>query len=130
MISTKNVDIGGKYRKLSDRFKGEDSKGMLLGIPLGIPSLKSAVDNCIENGNGELLTNAVIESTFWTAIVWGEQKYTATGDVWVKAGTSDFLDSGIRLYELQGTSRGYQLVSTSDPSQSVKVDYVLSMATW
>ena len=84
------------------------------------------VDNCIESGKGDLLTNAVIESTFWWAIVWGEQKYTATGDVWVKAGTSDLLESGIRLYELQGTPSGYQLVSTSDPSQSVKVDYLLS----
>jgi hypothetical protein len=124
LISTKNVDIGGKYKRLDGRYMGEDGKGMVIGIPLGIPSLKTAVDNCIEKGRGDLLTNAVLESSFWTFIIYGEEKYTVTGDVWVKAGTSDLLNPSINLYELQGTPRGYELVSLSDPSQRVKVDYL------
>ena len=50
LISTKNVDIGGKYKKLDERYTGEDSRGDILGIPLGMPNLKTAVDNCIEAG--------------------------------------------------------------------------------
>ncbi len=126
LISTKNVEIGGKYKKLPDRFKGEDKKDMVLAIPLGIPDLKTAVDNCIEAGGGELLSNAVLESSFWTVVVWGEQKYTVTGDVWVKGESSDLTNPQIELYELQRSPLGYELVSTTDPAQTVKVDYLLS----
>ena len=126
MISTKNVEVGGKYKKLDQRYKGEDSKGMFIGIPLGIPNLKTAVDNCIEAGNGELLSNAVVESSFWTAIIWGETKYIVTGDVWLKATTSDLYDPSVQLYELQGQSGNYRLVSTIDITRHVQVDYLLS----
>jgi hypothetical protein len=126
VISTKNVDIGGKYKKMEGRYKGEDGRGVFLGIPLGQPNLKTAVDNCIESGNGELITNAVIDASFWTAIVWGEQKYTVTGDVWTKASMSDLQNPGIDLYELQGGQKGYTLMSTTDPSRAYKVDYLAS----
>lgn len=126
LISTKNAEIGGKYKRLPDRYKGEDAKGMFIGIPLGIPNLKTAVDNCIEAGKGELLSNAVVESSFWTVIIWGEEKFTVTGDVWVKGESSDLLNPEIQLYELQETSHGYELFSTAEPGQSVKVDYLLS----
>jgi len=126
LISTKNVDIGGKYKKLDGRYTGEDAKGMLLFIPLGTPNLKTAVDNCIENGKGELITNAVLESSFWTAIVWSEQKFVVTGDVWTKAGTADLLNPQVKIYELRSTSEGLNLVCLTDPSNKVKVDYLAS----
>ena len=126
LISTKNVEIGGKYKKLDTRYKGEDGRGILLGIPLGMPNLKTAVDNCIEAGTGELLTNAVVESSFWWAIIWGEQKYIVTGDVWTKASSSDLRDIPDQLYNLEGSASGYHLVSASDPVERVKVDYFCS----
>jgi hypothetical protein len=126
VISTKNVEIGGKFKKLDARFKGEDSKGMFLGIPLGVPSLKTAVDNCIEAGKGDLLTNAVLDMSFWTVIIWGEQKYTATGDVWMKAGMSDLRDGATDLSELRADALGYELVSVQEPSRVVRVDYLAS----
>ena len=49
IISTKNVDIGSQYKKV-DRFKGTDSRPDVLFIPLGVPDLKQAVDDCIEEG--------------------------------------------------------------------------------
>ncbi len=125
VISTKNVELGAKYKKL-DRFKGVDSRPDILFIPLGIPDLKQAVDNCIEAGNGELLTNAVVEAGYWTAIVYGERKYTVTGDVWARASTSDLLNPNIELFELQVGTSGFILSSTTDPSQKVNVDYFAS----
>jgi hypothetical protein len=126
LLSTKNVEIGGKYKKLDGRFKGEDVKGMLLTIPLGMPSFKTAVDNCIESGKGDLITDAVLDQTFWTAIVWGEQGFTITGDVWVKASTSELIRPGADLFELQAGAKGFQLVSLSDPRRTVHVDYMVS----
>jgi hypothetical protein len=125
LISTKNVDIGGKYKKLNERYKADDTKGMILGIPLGVPSLKTAVDNCIEAGKGDLLTNAVLESSFWTVIVWGQVSYSVAGDVWVRAETGDLMNPSIDLYELEGGPQGYQLVSVSNPQKTVKVDYLV-----
>jgi hypothetical protein len=126
LLSTKNVEIGGKYKKLDGRFKGEDIKGMLLVIPLGIPSFKTAVDNCIESARGDLITDAVLDQTFWTAIVWGEQGFTITGDVWVKASTSELIRPGAELFELQAGAKGFQLVSLSEPRRTVQVDYMVS----
>lgn len=123
LISTKNVDIGGKYKKLDERYAGEDSRGDILGIPLGMPNLKTAVDNCIEAGNGELLTNAVIDASYWTAIFYGERKYTVTGDVWVKASISDLVNPNEVLFELKSNSHSFVLVSTTDPAKVIKVDY-------
>ena len=122
LISTKNVDIGGKFKKL-ERYTGVDSKPMILGIPLGYPNLQQAVDNCIEAGKGDLLTNAVLEFSGWTIILYGEQKYNVKGDVWVKASTSDLYNPHIELYELRANNAGYQLVSILDPNKSIKVDY-------
>ncbi len=123
LISTKNVDIGGKYKKLDDRFTGEDMKPMILTIPIGVPDLKQAVDNCIESGKGELLSNAVVESSFWTVIIYGQMKYVVRGDVWVKASLSDLADPAADLYELRFAASGYQLVSMTNPANTVKVDY-------
>ena len=127
LISTKNVDIGGKYKKLDERYTGEDSRGDILGIPLGMPNLKTAVDHCIEAGEGDLLTNAVIDASYWTAIFYGERKYTVTGDVWVKASISDLLNPNEELFELKANSHSFVLVSIKDPAKVVKVDYFASV---
>lgn len=126
LISTKNVEIGGKYKKIEGRFEGDDSKPSILGIPLGQPNLKTAVDNCIESGNGDLLTNAVLDFSFWSVIIYGQSKYTVSGDVWVKASMSDLLNGNQNLYVLRPGPKGYQLVSLSDPSKVVKVEYLVS----
>jgi hypothetical protein len=123
LISTKNVDIGGKYKKLDTRFKAEDRKPVIIGIPIGIPNIKTAVDNCIESGKGELLTNAVLDVSFWTMIVYGEQWYTVTGDVWVK---SEIAENGEEIFELLPGSNGYVLVSVNDHSNKIQVDYFLA----
>jgi hypothetical protein len=126
LISTKNVEIGGKYTKVEGRFEGEDSKGVILGIPLGQPNLKTAVDNCIEAGNGSLLTNAVIDASYWSAIIWGQQKITVTGDVYVKAEMSDLLNSNEEFFELRVNSESFTLVSLKNPTKIIKVDYFVS----
>lgn len=125
LISTKNVDIGGKYKKMA-RHNGKDTKHVILGIPLGTPDLKQAVDNCIEAGNGELITNAVLEYNWWTAIVYGQMTYSVVGDVWGKADMSNLLTPDDEVFELRAGDEGFQLVSVTDPSVAIKVDYLAS----
>jgi hypothetical protein len=121
LISTKNVDIGGKYKKVDGRFEGTDAKAEILGIPLGIPDLKQAVDNCIESGKGELISNAVVEFNYWSIILYGQRKYIVKGDVWAKASMGDLNDPDTELYSLRASDSGYELVSTADPMKVVKV---------
>jgi hypothetical protein len=126
LISTKNVDIGGKYKKIA-RHTGSDSRPDILTIPIGTPDLKQAVDNCIEAGKGELLTNAVVDFDFWTAILYGRRTYTVTGDVWGKPDIGDLLsdpDGGI--FELHAGASGFELVSMTNPANVIKVDHFAS----
>ena len=122
VISSKNVEIGGKYKKLDGRFEGVDAKPIILGIPIGNPDLKQAVDNCIEAGKGDFVANAVLEYAEWQVIIFGQRKYKVIGDVWAKASTSDLMNPQIELYELQQASDGYRMVSLADPAKSVKVE--------
>ena len=126
IISTKNVDIGGKY-KLIGKGEGSDKKIMILGIPIGIPNLKTAVDECIgSQAGGDLLTNAVLTGGGWSIILVGQSGYTVTGDVYGKAGMSDLMSPSKDLFSLEAFDGGYQLVCTADPTKTIKVDYLLA----
>ena len=125
-VSTRNVDIGGKYKKIA-RYSGSDSRIDVLTIPFGIPDLKQAVDNCIEAGGGELLTDAVVDFNQWTAIVYGQRKYVVTGDVWGKAEMGDLLSNpDVEIFELHAGASGFELVSVTNPANVVKIDYLAS----
>jgi hypothetical protein len=127
LMSTKNVEIGGKYKKLDQRYKGSDSKPIILGFPIGNPDLKQAVDNCIESGKGVLITNAVIDFSFFTIFIYGQRTYTVTGDVWVRADVSDLSNPNIELYELHATADdGLELVSTTEPTRTLKAELLSS----
>jgi hypothetical protein len=126
LLSTKNVDIGGKYLKLS-RESGSDSRPDILTVPIGIPDMKQAVDNCIDAGKGELLTNVVVDFIQWTAIVYGKRTYMVTGDVWGKATVGDLMSHpGAEVFELRPGASGLELVSTTNPGNAVKIDYLAS----
>lgn len=122
IVSTKNVELGAKYKKLK-KSEGIDKNIYVLFIPIGMPNMEEAVDNCIENGKGVLLTDAVIKRTFWWALLYGENYYTVTGDVWVKADLGDLNNPDIELFELRAESSGLELVSLLVPDNVVKVSH-------
>jgi hypothetical protein len=121
LISTKNVEIGGKYVK-GERKQGEDKAFSFL-FPFGVPNLKNAVDACIEAGSGELLSNVVIN---YTAPFIGPFGYEVLGDVWTKATTGALYDPNIELYELRVTSKGLELCSLKDENKHIQVSYILN----
>lgn len=63
------------------RVVGEDKRWIILFIPLGLPHLKDAVDQALDKGNGDLMTDAVVHQGGWTAILFGQTSLTVEGDV-------------------------------------------------
>lgn len=125
VISTKNVEIGAKYKKLN-RVEGEDKTIYVLFVPIGTPNLEEAVDDCLKNGKGIILTDGVIKHTNWWALLYGEMAYTVIGDVWAKADMGDLNNPDIELFELRaGSSGSYELVSTKDSENVLKVTHYI-----
>lgn len=60
---------------------GEDTNYILLFFPLGQPSFDKAVSNTLQNGHGQILTNAtIIDRSRWF-ILFGYNQIEITGDV-------------------------------------------------
>lgn len=116
MVSTKNYERGVNYKMLG-RMEGEDKVLVILGIPLGAPNLKTAVDRAIEAGNGVYLANAVIDYGGWNAIIVGKWGYTATGDVYGTAERGDLNNPDIELFNLRETENGLVMESIGNGRQ-------------
>jgi len=85
VASTKNIMISSfnPNSMRSTRAEGRDCKAMILMIPTGVPNIESAIDNALSRaGNANFMTDAVITSKFWTAIVYGQTCYLVTGNAW------------------------------------------------
>jgi len=85
MLSTKNVEISRVDLKKVDftrNVEGKDGRFTLLFIPFGsTPNLEDAVNSCLEAGNGDFMTSAVLHSTSWSVILFGWESWTIKGDV-------------------------------------------------
>lgn len=82
MISTKNVPIGqtAELAKAGSRVEGIDSKSIVLGIPLGMPNMKEAIDKAIESYPGAVaLSDGVIYSKGWHCFFYGQNKFVVQG---------------------------------------------------
>lgn len=83
MISTKNValdkvDIDSLPQKKN--IEGEDSNFWFLFIPFGFPQLEDAVDEALNKGNGDLMTDAVIYTKHWWFLI-GQDTIKVKGTV-------------------------------------------------
>ncbi len=114
MWSTKNAEIGAKYVK-TGRFEGKSMTQLILFIPLHIGNLKEAVDRCLENGGGEVMTNCVLFDESLPLIIYTEAGFRVEGDVWKKASMGDLMNPNTEVYEMKTASNGVQqMVSTRD----------------
>lgn len=116
IVSTKNYERGVNYKMLG-RMEGDDKVLLIIGIPLGVPNLKSAVDRAIEAGNGVYLANAVIDYGGWNAILVGKVGYTVTGDVYGTAERGDLNDPNIELFHLEHGEGGLVMKSNESGTQ-------------
>ena len=83
VISTKSVELDRvdlDDLPKTENVTGYDKKLMLLFFPLGIPHIENAVDDALEKGNGDAMTDAVLYSSSWWFIV-GQNILKVEGDV-------------------------------------------------
>ena len=76
-----NLDEVDLDRIEGQRVTGEDKTVILLGIPIGFPHLEDAIDDALNKGNGDLITDVVIHSCFWSLVFVGESWMTVEGTV-------------------------------------------------
>ncbi|MCB0728576.1 MAG: hypothetical protein R3A12_19390 [Ignavibacteria bacterium] len=124
LVTTEKVEIGGKYKKLKSS-EGIDKKIWILFIPIGVPNVGRAVEDCIANGNGVLITDAVLTRTSWWFLLYGENDFTIKGDVWGKADVGDLNNPDIEIFELRGNMNDLELVSLTYPDNVVKVSHYI-----
>jgi len=80
LASTKNVDLNNGDFVKGKRVTGEDSKVIVI-FPLGIPSIKEAADEAIEQDTCAVaLTDVTADSEFFS-FFFGYIKYTVEGDL-------------------------------------------------
>lgn len=79
VLSTKNVDVSAV--KPGDRFSGEDCANTVLVFPLGDPNWKTAMDQALEKGKGDILIDSVVTFKYWTAILFGQRCVIIDGTV-------------------------------------------------
>jgi len=83
MLSTRSVSLDKlDIDKLpqTHNVEGRDSTFMFLFIPFGVPHLKDAVDDALNKGNGDLMTDVVFYQGGWWFIV-GENTLEVKGTV-------------------------------------------------
>ena len=79
MVALDRVDLDKLPTKR--RVAGESTRWVILIIPLGFPTIKEAVDDALDKGGGDLMTDAVVTSEGWTAILFGLTRLKVEGDV-------------------------------------------------
>ncbi len=81
VLSTKNVDVTGL--KPGDRYEGEDCVNMVFGmIPTGQVNWKSAMDQALEKGKGDVMVDIVLTMKSWAIpYIWGQQCIVMEGTV-------------------------------------------------
>lgn len=84
MLTTKNVGnkIDLSQAKHMGEFSGYDSKPIILGFPTGLPNAEEAVDRALAEGQGQVMTDAVVHWRYTDLLFFGEYRLTVTGEVW------------------------------------------------
>ncbi len=83
MISNKNVNLNKvdiDQLPQKKNIEGEDTKFVFLFIPFGQPTLKGALNDALEKGEGDLMVDASISATSWWFLI-GQTGLKIKGDV-------------------------------------------------
>ena len=85
VISNKLVRLSNLKLDDPDRRKnveGEDMKRIIVYFSTGIPTIEGALDDAFAKGDGDVMTDAVIEyKWFYIPYIYGEQSWNVKGDV-------------------------------------------------
>ena len=77
LVRLSNFDLDKADRKPA---YGDDVQPFFLGIPLASqPSLKQALDNALDQGGGDVMTDVRVKYWNWNVILFGEQGWSVSG---------------------------------------------------
>ena len=84
VLSNKLVDVSNFELDKSDRAKGivgNDVQHVILFIPIGgTPTLEGALDDGLEKGGGDVMTDAVVKTWGYTLLLYGQNAWQVKGD--------------------------------------------------
>lgn len=63
------------------KMSASDGRFWFLFIPFGTPSMKAAVDKCLEKGKGDIMFNGSIYSNAWSLLLFSYDSYSVEGSV-------------------------------------------------
>ncbi len=83
LVSTKNIDLTNTRvdAKNGKRVTGEDCQTNILGIPLGLPTLQTAIDRALEIGGGNIMLDEAAYVKNDSYILFGKHCIIAEGAV-------------------------------------------------
>lgn len=130
VVSSKNFpifDSNNNYEKAPVRVTGVDRSHIILFIPIGSPDLKEAIDKAIEkHPNAIGLYDAVVKSSFWDAILYGQSSYIVEGTpIVLKKGATVDVDN--LKSESTGSIMFYHDVKQGDTLASIASQYGVSV---
>ena len=83
VVATQNVSLDKvdlDSRPQTKGIKGKDSVFVFLFIPFGIPNLEEAIDDALRKGNGDVMIDAVLYSSWWWFLI-GQNSLEVKGTV-------------------------------------------------
>lgn len=66
---------------------GKDVKFVVLFIPIGFPHLENAIDDALDKGNGDVMIDCVVKTTYWWFLI-GQSGIEVKGNVIKTRGVS------------------------------------------
>jgi len=80
IVDLRNFDLGSADRV--NGVVGKDLAHIIIFIPTGVPTLEGAIDDALEKGGGDVMTDAVVEMYSWyIPYIYGQQAWQVKGDV-------------------------------------------------
>ena len=85
VASTKLVRLNEFELDKAGRVKGAEGRDIahiIVFIPTGVPNIKTAMDEALVNGGGDVMTDLTIDSYYWyIPYIYGQQGWIVKGDV-------------------------------------------------
>lgn len=83
MIASRNIQRDANYVQTGSAVKGADVKHMIIFIPTGYPNIEDALDDALARDGSDYMTDASLHYSYWfIPAIYGQIKFTVTGDTW------------------------------------------------
>lgn len=83
IVSTKTTDLGQPHYRSANQASASDGRLWITILPLGgAPSINTGINNLLAKYNGDYLTDAKIEESWWSLLVISYGAIDVKGDVW------------------------------------------------